>query len=285
MNKNEEKKELEVKKEKAELETKDNITVGFGAFKSEDLEVTGLDVNSSDMKLPKIKLMQATSPEVTKGKGKVAAGQFFNTVTQEVEDEIDCVLLDQGKSMVYWKKPFKRGEDPLCRSFDGKVKTEGCGDGKCETCQYSSQNPKAWNNLKDGETKPDCNMSYVFLAKNCKTNMPFRIIVSGASVKSCKNFLNKLIPLRVAPFACKVTLKSHQEENDNGVFFVTDFENLRPNEECLENGVVNKEKYKELLDMSKAYKELFMTQIVQNDIVDVDEQDVNSGDETEEKLF
>lgn len=266
------------KEDNKDLQVAGTGALGFGAFKDEDLEVAGLDVNSSDMKLPKIKLLQSTSPEVTKGKGKFAAGQFYNTVTQEAADEIDCVLLDQGKSMVMWKKPFKRGEDPLCRSFDGKNKTEGCGDGRCETCQYSSQNPKAWNNLKDGETKPACNMSYVFLAQDCKTNMPFRIIVAGASVKSGKDFLNKLIPLRVAPFACKVTLKSHQEENDNGVFFVTDFDNLRVNEECLNaDGSVNKAKYKELLDMSKSYKELFMTQIVQNDIVEVEDNAQNDG--------
>ena len=242
-----------------ELTTQENnAMMSFAAFKTPEVEVVGLDVNASDMKLPKVKLMQQTSQEAVKSKGKIVAGQYYNTVTQEATEEIDCILLDQGKSMVMWKRPFKRGEEPLCRSFDGKVKAEGCGDGNCEKCQYSSQNPKAWEIAKEkGETKPGCNMSYVFLALDCKTKMPFRIIAAGASVKTAKDFLNKLLPLGVSPFACKVTLKSHQEENDQGIFYVMDFDNLRPNDECINSdGSLNIEKYKELEDMSKTYKSL-----------------------------
>lgn len=244
----------------------------FAAFQEADLEIVGLDINSSDMKLPKVKLMQQTSQESQKSKGKILPGQFYNTVTQVAKDKIECVLLDQGKSMVMWKKPFKRGEDPLCRSFDGKVKAEGCGDGTCAKCQYSSQNPAAWNNLKDGETKPPCNMSYVFLAMDTETNMPFRIILSGASVSNTKDFINKLATRRISPFACKVTLVSEQQENDQGIFYIVKFENFRPNEDIITpEGKVDIAKYKELEATSKSYKELFMTQIVQNDVVDVDQ--------------
>lgn len=42
----------------------------------------------SDRKLPIIELLQANSPEVAESKGKVWAGQFRNTVTGEVYDEI-----------------------------------------------------------------------------------------------------------------------------------------------------------------------------------------------------
>ena len=248
-----------------ELTTQENnAMMSFAAFKTPEVEVVGLDVNASDMKLPKVKLMQQTSQEAVKSKGKIVAGQYYNTVTQEATEEIDCVLLDQGKSMVMWKRPFKRGEEPLCRSFDGKVKAEGCGE--------------------KGETKPGCNMSYVFLALDCKTKMPFRIIAAGASVKTAKDFLNKLLPLGVSPFACKVTLKSHQEENDQGIFYVMDFDNLRPNDECINaDGSLNIEKYKELEDMSKTYKSLFMTQIVQNDVIDVDP--VSSEESTEDGVL
>lgn len=249
----------------------ENSFNGFSAFKEAGPAI-GLDVNSSDIKLPKIKLMQQTSKEASKSGGKILPGQFYNTVTEEASDTIDCILLDQGKSMVMWPQPFKRGEDPLCRSFDGKVKAEGCGDGNCDSCQYSSQNPKAWSMLPQGATKPPCNMSYVFLAIDTKTNMPFRFIASGASVKNTKAFLNKLLPLGISPFACKVTLTSSQEENDQGIFYVVNFEALRPNDECLNpDGTLIKEKYDELADKSRTYKELFMTQIVQNDVIAVDE--------------
>lgn len=256
----------------SDLTVQTNTNTGFGAFKTPEIKVVGLDVNASDMKLPKIKLMQQTSQEATKSKGKIQPGQFYNTVTQVASDTVDCILLDQGKTMVMWKKPFKRGEEPLCRSFDGKRKAEGCGDGNCETCQFSSQNSKAWDTAKEkGLTKPDCNMGYVFLAIDCATKMPFRIIAAGASVKGARDFLNKLLPLGVSPFACKVTLTSKQEENDQGIFYTINFENMRQNDDCLNaDGSLNTEAYKAFEDQSIAYKNLFMTQIVQNDVVDVD---------------
>lgn len=263
------------------LTTTNNAMAGFGAFKKANKEVVGLDLSSSDLKLPKIKVMQATSQEVAKSKGKILAGQFYNTVTQTAKDKVDCILLDQGKSMVMWKKPFKRGEEPLCRSFDGKIKTEGCGDGNCATCKFSSQNPKAWEAAKlKGETKPECNMSYVFLAIDTETKMPFRIIFAGASVSNAKDFLNQIAPMRLSPFCFKVTLSTSQQENESGVFYVTNFENIRPNDDILNSdGELDDAKYEEYENQSKSYKELFMTQIVANDIIDVDT--TTSGDGSE----
>lgn len=255
-----------------EITTQNTELNSFAAFQQS--EVVGLDINSSDITMPKIKLMQATSQEVSKSRGKIIAGQFLNTSTGEATDTIDCVLLDQGKSMVMWPKPFKRGEDALCKSFDGKVKAEGCGDGKCETCQYSSQNPRAWASMSKNDTKPPCNLSYVFLGMDTKTKSPFRLIASGASVKNAKAFINKLVALGVSPFACKVTLTSNQEENDKGVFHVLNFENLRPNDDCINpDGTLNSEAFAELEKKSLNLKSIFMNNYAQDDTVTVDSSD------------
>lgn len=45
----------------------------------------------SDRKLPIIELLQSNSPQVVEGKGKVWAGQFYNTVTGEVYNEVHFV--------------------------------------------------------------------------------------------------------------------------------------------------------------------------------------------------
>src|SRR5262249_21956494 len=42
----------------------------------------------SDRKLPIIELLQSNSPEVAESKGKMWAGQFRNTVTGEIYDEV-----------------------------------------------------------------------------------------------------------------------------------------------------------------------------------------------------
>ena len=138
-------------------------------------------------------------------------------------------------------------------------------------------NPSAWKWQSNGE-KSHLAMSYVWLALDAKTKMPFRIIMSGMNVSITKDFLNVLAPLRISPFCAKVTLKSEQRENESGAFYVVKYDNLRPNNELLdENGNVDQAKYNELLEKSKAYKELFMTQIVANDVVEYDYEDTNSG--------
>lgn len=45
----------------------------------------------SDRKLPIIELLQSNSPEVAESKGKIWAGQFRNTVTGEIYDEVHLV--------------------------------------------------------------------------------------------------------------------------------------------------------------------------------------------------
>ncbi len=45
----------------------------------------------SDRKLPIIELLQSNSPEVVQSKGKIYAGQFRNTVTGEIYDEVYIV--------------------------------------------------------------------------------------------------------------------------------------------------------------------------------------------------
>lgn len=275
-------------KENKELTTQQGLGA-FAAFKSVGADKEGFDLDASDAKLPKIKILQSTSQEVAKSGGKLRAGQFYNTVTCEATDTIDCILLDQGKSMIMWPESFKRGEDPLCRSIDGKTKTEGCGDGNCETCQYSSQNPQAWRNLKDGKTKPPCNKSYVWLAIDCKTKMPFRIIASGASVAPTKDFLNKLIMLNVEPFACKVTLATAQKENDKGLFYVLDYTNLRENDEALNSdGSLNLDAYEGFRKQRETYKELFMIHFADGDTVSesgVAQQEGSSSNDTSADFF
>ena len=49
----------------------------FEVFRIPGQEVVGLEsLNTSDIKLPKVKLMQQTSLEVSKSKGKILGGQF-----------------------------------------------------------------------------------------------------------------------------------------------------------------------------------------------------------------
>lgn len=182
-----------------------------------DLKVSGTilgleTLEASDMKLPRIKLMQPTSAEVTKQ--QATAGFFYNTITKKQTKELHCTLLVLGKSRVQWKAAFKRGEEPVCKSLDSIMSESGI---KCETC-----NKKEWIKEEGTEDKkPLCNMSYVWLGVNHdESNAPFRIVVPGMSVSPTKDFLNSITPKRLPPFVYKITLTSEFKENDQGAFYV-----------------------------------------------------------------
>ncbi len=203
---------------------------------AEGLEV----VDRSDIKLPKIKLVQSTSAEAQKG--KCQAGHYMNLVTGETYPELDCYLLVLGKTRVMWKKPFKRGEEPLCRSFDGKIKWDGSKS--CATCEYQD-----WSKIKEGENKPACNMGYTWLGVTQEGKSPFRLIASGASVSPTKDFLNTILPNKLPAFAYKVRLGSEQQENDQGIFYVITYEIT---------GTVTPEEFVKLQETATGMRDMFM---------------------------
>jgi hypothetical protein len=93
--------------------------------------ILGLEgLSPSDLKLPRFRIMQPTSQEVAQQ--KVQAGTFYNPVTGEAVKELSCTLLINSKSMVMWEKLFKRGDKPMCSSFDGETSSDG--KRKCAKC-------------------------------------------------------------------------------------------------------------------------------------------------------
>jgi hypothetical protein len=176
--------------------------------------IIGLDITPSDIKLPRFRLMQPTSMEVTQQ--KVQAGTFYNAATGEAVKELPCTLLIKSTSRVMWEKTFKRGDKPVCRSFDS-VKSY---DGKKECAKCPHQN---WDTKSEDDSKPACNMSYGWLALSRlpeSMNQPFRIIVPGKSVSHMKDFLTQLVAKGYPAFVYNVTLVPEFMSNEKGAFYV-----------------------------------------------------------------
>lgn len=262
---------------------------------------SSLGISASDIKMPKIKLMQPTSQEVAKNKTK--AGYFYNTITGESYEELNCTFLASTKSRIYWKKPFKRGEQPLCRSFDAiNMEAGGKGEGNCENCRFGR-----WDNIPEGENKPSCNLSYVWLGLVDQKEEPFRIIVPGMSVSPTRDFLTNMTIMlmktgnKIPLSFFNVTLKSELKENEQGTFYVVKYEltqgrknkavdicnmigiGLNEIAPKLANGAVNPDynqdkqtmfftvrdkKISELVSLANQYKELFAKEIQANDMVE-----------------
>ncbi|MEG0728188.1 MAG: hypothetical protein RR420_01060 [Anaerovoracaceae bacterium] len=248
-------------------------------FQQGDTGVTGLEtIDASDIKMPKIKLLQPTSPEVQKSKGKILAGQFYNTVTQAVTDEVEVVFLAIEKTRVMFPTPFKRGEEALCKSYDA-VHGQGCGSGVCAKCDYSN-----WDKAKaDGKNKPDCNMGYVWIGVDAHTNEPFRMIMSGAAVAETKDFLSKLRASGISPYRLIVTLGTEEKDTDSGVFYIPVYKGMRGNTGILNEAkdAVDPAKVAEIQRNIEAFRGLFKTEIVEKDLASVGESEDISDNEND----
>jgi hypothetical protein len=189
----------------------------------DDLKTEGVDeflsLKASDLKMPRFRVMQPTSLEVTQG--KVKPGTFYNQVTGESVARLPAVLLAKNEQRVMWEKQFKRGDKPICRSVDG-IRAAGDPRKECAKCPFGK-----WENIAEGSNKPQCNMAYGWLALSqldTSRNMPFRLVIPGASVKYTKDFFTSIAPRQLAPFAYKIVLFTEFEQNDKGAFYVVKYD-------------------------------------------------------------
>ena len=131
-------------------------------------------------------------------------------------------MLTVGKGRTRWATPFKRGEGPLCQSFDGKMSF----DNKivCATCPFND-----WNNLPAGQDHPDCTMRYVWACAERsddpqKNMQPFTLTAHGSSVSPTKDLISyvKLHNIRLTYAKAIITAKKVQ--NSKGTFYVVQYD-------------------------------------------------------------
>lgn len=233
-------------------------------------DIDGLErLDASDIKMPKMKIVQFTSKEFADGKAQ--PGQFYNSVTERAYDSLPCILLALGKRNTMWNQPFKRGELPLCYSADGKRGLTVSGEERhCAKCPYQD-----WNKAQErGEKKPPCNMSYVWLgAVGMEDDKSlFRFITSGKSVSPTKNFLNEIAINMLPPYVYNVLLTTKKEQNDQGIFYVLEYKIV---------GAATKDQAKEREALKAGAWELFNRAVAQDAITGEGEAEEVTGDKAE----
>lgn len=235
---------------------------GFSQFKSKG-PITGLeDLSSEDIKMPKIKLTQPTSAEVTDEKCK--AGEFFNVTTGEAYEKLECQLLAFGKSRVRWPETFKRGDDPICRSFDGVI-SDTTGE-HCAQCPY-----KDWT---DGE-RPDCSQVYVWMGL-LPNGSPFRMMISGAQISKCKDFLTEVSRNGYPAFIYQMSLESEKQKNEKGTYYTINF-NFQRNADGTYK-TINPAEFKKYEDLTLSLQQLF-NKVRATDLVSGDTEHNNADNE------
>lgn len=234
----------------------------FAAYKM-DGEITGLeDVTPEDIKMPKLKLAQPTSLEVTDEKCK--AGEYLNMTTSNVMPTVKCHLLSVKKGRVKWPDQFKRGDQPLCRSFDG-IKSVDTGR-PCKGCPDA-----VWEDSK----KPSCGVVYSWMGL-LEDDSPFRMTFAGASISKNKDLLTQLKMASLPAFAFNMELVSEKQKNDKGTYYITNF-NLQKDEKG--NYIpVTPEQFARYKDMTIALSDLF-SKVQAQDLSSFDEE--MAGDESD----
>ncbi len=127
----------------------------------------------------------------------VSKDTFFNTVTEESKDEIDCVLLHLRKTRRHAEYIEGVGTQVHCRSED--LKTGITVDGEfcnCETCPS-----KKWGSGRGREAAPKCNTVYNLIGIDLEDQSPFMVRAKVTSLKPVQKFLAR-------HFVGKLRLKS-----------------------------------------------------------------------------
>lgn len=159
--------------------------------------------------VPRLKLMQALSPEVADGVAK--DGDMVNSITKEnYGTSLEFIPILAAKSRILWL-PRIDGGGIACSAPDGK---HGSVNGDCTIC-----NRKSWQ----GKTPPECtgvlNFISLVLKKDAKPDLACVGFIKTSYVAG-KSLLNILSYKNADTFTYTYTLSSEKKSNDFGKFNV-----------------------------------------------------------------
>ena len=143
-------------------------------------EASGLaDLGASDFKIPRIKLIQALSPEIREHPGIAIPGQFWHTgLNMSMGSSLQMTPLVARKRVILWRPQEDNGGGMLAFSADGKTWQSG-GNQKFTVKLKGVKEPIVWDtkgnvaqsrlldwgtaNPHDADSPPAASMSYEYL--------------------------------------------------------------------------------------------------------------------------
>lgn len=170
-----------------------NTALAELGLSKEDLAIMGGGMDSGDISIPRMVILQSTSPEISDALG--TPGDFFiKGINQNLgKGPLEIIPLLRSKSRIRWK-PIEEGGGLLCRSFDGKT---GQGDpgGNCDTCPKKDW---AHKDVKTGKLKPDCDLyeNVICVLRGQDDWIPVAFSGSRTRLKAIKD-LNTLLLLEL----------------------------------------------------------------------------------------
>ena len=169
-----------------------------------------------DMQLPEVRLIQRTGGDWAKEQGG-KAGQFYNTITDEITDELEVVVVDIMSGRTRWGEDIS-SQGPECSSNDAKSMKSLNGD-DCSTCQYRLDTPWA---VDPAERRKHCNLNYTILAVTLADMTPVVIRAHGVSAKPVKELITQLrlnTALRGEYYKAVISVKSQEKQTAYGTVY------------------------------------------------------------------
>ena len=168
---------------------------------------------TEDMQLPEVRLIQRTGGDWAKERGG-KPGQLYNTITDEITDELEVVVVDIMSGRTKWGEDIS-SQGPECSSNDAKSMRSLNGD-DCSTCEYRLDTPWA---VDPAERRKYCNLNYTVLAITLADMTPVVIRAHGVSAKPARELIAQLRlnkALRGEYYRAVVNVKSQEKETPFG---------------------------------------------------------------------
>lgn len=220
-----------------QVAVRDEGSASLPAHMRDDAGMGKENIGQADMDIPRLKLMQGLSKELTLYDG-LKAGHFFHTATEAIFDEpIRVVPIFMDKQYILWR-PLEDGGGILARAPDGvhwqpssgtfKVKLDRKdGGGEAEwkmapTVQESGLANWGTMNPRDSNSPPAATLMYNFLLAfpDDPDQLPAVLTFQRSSIKIGRKFMTKLKTVRTPLFGSVFTLSSFEDHNSaNQDFF------------------------------------------------------------------
>ena len=169
---------------------------------------------TEDMVLPEWRLIQNIGGDWAKGQG-AKPGQFHNTITDDISDELSIVVVDILEGRTQWGEDIG-SEGPVCYSLDAKSNLSANGE-DCQSCQYRLDTP--WS-VKASERRRMCCLNYTILGIDIDhDNLPVLVRAHGVAVKPVRELITQLKlnrTLKRQYYRAVVNIKAEEKKTDFG---------------------------------------------------------------------
>jgi len=230
----------------AEISTMRPPPMGFDGFTEDDLII------------PRYSIVQKSSEAVDKG---AQVGMLVSNISDKEMETVRCTPLLYRKGMVKFVKPYKKGEQPECKSNDAMVPSPAVDKPFNDVCHIIKKRrlvavcPKAkWTeNDKGKPMPPECNLCFNVIFKEDESQMSFFMSFRSSALKAWKKFLTQMWALQRNLFSVSILLSTEDDENEYGKFKIPMIGELVDHEPDAEAELVDLYKSMQMMDLDASF--------------------------------